>query len=248
MAILHEVGGVVECELIHLNEVAATSLSYLNLEVLILLGATFREVNVALELVVGLEDVGADVDLVVDEHPLVGIAGSFFVAVEVGSPNLPSLPVTAGIAVGVTTGYETIVSRLNGCIALEDSPCGQGVGTPLGAFAVTVIQHGVVLTAEAAATADSFVSSIDGVIHLLSIHDDVCIDTLCLGDSLRAGQLTVSLDISKVTIGIVITGSDCFLFANPVCQIGNSLISQVAAVDGQDCLVAGGKQFCIVCS
>ena len=132
--ILHQVTGVVERKLVHLDEVAAESSSYFNLEVLVRHLATFGEIDVALELVVGMENVLSNVILIVNEHPSVGITkccgieAFVFLAdfgVEVSAPYLPVLPVTSGIRVGVATSYEAIVCGLDGFVGLEDSPCGQ---------------------------------------------------------------------------------------------------------------------------
>ena len=249
--ILVQVTLVVEGELVHLNEVAAGSLND-NLEVLIRFCATNGEVDIALVLVGSLQHVCADIALRIDENPLVGLfVLSLFVAVEVSSPNLPRLPVTVGIAVGVTTCYETIICRLDGFVALEDEAPGLVVCAcaPLGVLAVAVDEGVTLLTVvKAVCINDGFVCSIDGIVHVLDVNQEVIADAVCLGLGFCTCELTVGLDVGKVTDRILIVGSLHFGLANPYVHVCCSGVIQVVVVDEVDSLIAGSDELSIVSS
>ena len=262
--IFEQVTCVVECELVHLNEVATTCCRNFNLEVLIRNCTTFGQIKVALKQALCVENVAADIDLVVNENPSIGVADSISLArevwivhhdrlhrlIEVGAIDLPTLPVTARIAGGVTTCHKAIVCRLDGSVCLEDKNpwLVAGVCTPLGTITVTIDKTMSVLTfVETFCINDCFVCSIDGRI-CFAVVDEVRIDAVCLSHSFCTGNLAVSLEVSKVTNRIVLIWSDRISLANPCCQISDSFVRKLATIDGIDNLIASSDQFCIACS
>ena len=141
LTILFKVTLVVEGELVHLHTAVVVNL---NLEVSVRNCTADREVDVALEEASGLEDVSAYVFLLVDEYPTVSVLDSVIVAIEVGSPNLPVLPVTVCIFVCVATSNEAVVGGLDGRVVLcleDDEAVARSCSTPLGAIAVTINQR-----------------------------------------------------------------------------------------------------------
>ena len=262
--IFEQVTCVVERKLVHLNKVTTTCCRNFNLEIFIRNCATLGQIKVALKQAFCMENVAANIDLIVDENPSVGVADSISLArevwivhhdwlqrlVEVGGVDLPTLPVTAWIAGSITTCYKTIVCRLNRFLSFEDKypwlvTC---VCTPLGAITVTINKAMSILTfVETVSINDCFVCNINGRISFAVI-DEVRIDAVCFSHSFSTSNLTVSPEISKVTNRIVLIWSDRISLANPCCQISNSFVRKLATFDGIDNLIASSNQFSITCS
>ena len=236
---------IVEGKLVHLHQ-SAPCIHILDHEVLVSLSTTDREVDVALVLVGCLQNIRTHIVLFINEYPLVRLRRSILVAVEVGSIDLPALPVTVLITIGITACYQTIISRLNRFVSLEDHPARQAVRAPLGSVTVTVDKHAVILTAEAAGAAKSGICSIDRIIHFLDIGIQVFGETLSLCQCLGTGKLAISLDECIVTCRIGVVRSDNVSLANPCVGICLCIILQVVIINEVDGLITNGNQFGIL--
>ena len=236
-----EVTLCVERELVHLH---TATVEYLNLEVLVRLCATDREVDVAFEQACGPEDVSTYVLLLIDENPTFSILSCCFVTCEVSAPNLPVLPVTVGVNTSVTTCYEAVVRRLDGLIllcfridALEDNEAVTTcTSTPLCAIAVTVNQGSRTFCSIPVirGTGDEPIlhRSSNRIGRCVSVGKEICYKADSFSSCFCASKLTVGLDVSKVTTWIIV------IWLNPSVNMCQSFVCHIVVSNLDESLVA----------
>ena len=111
-----EIAGCAQCQLRHLR----VSLSHIgrhdNLEILEGSGNSFRHIQDGFLVVVGGQDVRADVRLVVDKHPSLSIRLSVSIAGEVAAIDLPVTPVASRVLLSVIARYHRIEGGRKGTV------------------------------------------------------------------------------------------------------------------------------------
>ena len=111
--------------------------------------------------------VGADVVLLVNQHPGIALADAVEVTVEVGAINLPRLPVAVGVVARVVACNKAVVGRHDGLAGTEGNPIAAFIATSVGApLGVVLAVHQIVevLVSEACHTVEGLIDDINGTL------------------------------------------------------------------------------------